>query len=296
MLGLTLVGEVMQRSGEDWQGTMLTVSTERPAFLAVPVPPQRDYRRDYASRKAMPLARSADGAGFAAVAAAPEPEDVPIRYENAQAAAGEFATRFKVAQPVVIKTGSEYRRVALYDASLPCQARVVVVPSTGTNAVLEADTTLIGEQPLIAGTAQLYRDGDIVGNGAVAATMPGDELKVVFGTDPALRVARKTLNPGREESNFHFFGSTVTRRYRYETTLKSGHAGPWSVELQEQLPQSDDPDVKIVAGELSGGLLVDDPEKPGLKRWKVDLQPGKSTKIVFEYLIQTKKGKAARFS
>src|SRR5205814_9604416 len=46
-LDVTLVGEVMQRTGEDWQGTSLVVSTERPAFLNVPEPVRQQYRLDY---------------------------------------------------------------------------------------------------------------------------------------------------------------------------------------------------------------------------------------------------------
>ncbi len=289
-LDVTLVGEVMQRSGEDWKDTALVVSTERPAFLAAPVPPQQDYRLQYRTRKAYPLAMAADGRSSAAPMAAPEPDETPIRFEGARPVAGEFATRFKVAQPVNIRTGSEYRRVSLLDTSLACHAAVVIAPAGGPNAVLEAATLFTGDQPLVPGTTQLYRDGEYVGTGNLATVLPGEELRVAFGTDPAVRIARKRITTRPERDGWFHFGDPV-QRYRWETTLKSGHPGAWSVEVHEQIPQSDDPDIRIVPGDLSAGLMEDDPEKPGLKRWKVNLAPGKSTKIVFEFTVSHKKGK-----
>jgi len=295
-LDVNLVGEVQQRTGEDWTGTALVLSTERPAFLAVPVPVRQDYRRDYRTRKAMAIPMAADGMSSAAPAAAPEPVDEPIPYENAATTKGEFATRYKVAQAVTIKTGADFRRVALIASTLLCHAAVVIVPSGAPTAVLEASTMYQGDLPLIPGPAQLYHDGEFVGTGNIGTVMPGEELRVAFGTDPAVRITRKTLNNGRAEGWFDWFGS-VSRVYRWETTLKSGHAAPWTVEVHEQIPQSDDPDVRIVPGTLSAGLMEDDPEKPGLKRWQVALEPGKSQKIVFEYVIRSKKGKPVpRFS
>ncbi len=288
-LDLTLVGQVIQRTGEDWTDARLTVSTERPAFLSVPVPAREDYRVTYRTRKAYNMPMAADGMSVAAPRAMAEPEEAVIPFEGAHAETGAYATRFKVAHAATIKSGSASQRVALLSQSLPCAAGVVIVPAASTIAFLEASTMYKGDQPLIPGAAQLYRDGEYVGAGAVGAVMPGEELRVNFGTDPAVRIARKNLSPAKVERGF--WGNAETRRYRFETTLKSGHGAPWTVEVREQMPQSDDPEIRIVAGELSAGLLVDDPEKPGLKRWKLDLESGKSRKLVFEYTVRAPKGR-----
>lgn len=288
-LDVALTAEVTQRTGEDWTGTALTVSTERPAHLAAPVPPKNDYRVEYRKRKAVRLEMSEDGRSSAAPSAAPRDEDEPIRFQGAKVIAGEYATRYKVAQPVVIKSGADHRRVALVDLRLPCRAGVVIVPAAAPTAILTASAKVTGDLPLIAGPARLYRDGEYVGTATLEARMPGDELRVPFGTDPAVRITRKTLANGKTEG-WKWFG--VSRRWRWETSLKSGHGSRWTVEVREQLPQSDDPDVRITEGDLSAGLLEDDPEQPGLKRWQIDLEPGKTRKIVFEYVIRAKKGVA----
>ena len=289
-MNISLIGEVMQRTGEDWKDTLLVVSTERPAYLATPRTEQVQYNNVYRKKRAYSMPVASDGRSSAAPTSALELDEEPIHLETPVQVNGEYATRFKVAQPVTIKTGSEYRRVSLLEASTPCKVAVVIVPSGSPTAVLEASTVFKADQPLLPGTAQLFRDGEYVGTGNIGAVMSGEELRVNFGTDPSLRIARKAVNCGREEGWFNF--GRVTRRYRWETTLKSGHASAWPVEVREQIPQTEDPDINIVPGEMSDGLLADDPEKPGLKRWSVSLEAGKAKKVVFEYIVKAPKGKS----
>jgi len=75
------------------------------------------------------------------------------------------------------------------------------------------------------------------------------------------------------------------RKYRWVTTLSNFHSGNRWVEVREQLPRSQQKDIKVEATEILPKPQKEDGEKPGLICWKLDLKPKEKAKLTFAYKV-----------
>ncbi len=287
---------VRQRSGEDWDGVKLTLSTARPtAASQIPDPtnwwldlwkpqPQPVYRKSRAARAGVFAPESAapamaEGAGYA------QPEPVEVEMDEAQTERAEFATSFRIARPVLVQSGGEARRVGIGEAEHTADLTIVAVPRLAQAAFVEAKLEYQGEQPLLPGQAQLFHAGEFVGTVSLPSVGPGEHVTLGFGQDPNVKVERKLSDTKQADKGMLGLGK-ASRRYRWVTTLTSTHPTVRQIEVREQLPRSRHAEITVEAEDMSPEPANEDPNIPGLKKFKLDLKPGKASKVVFGYVVR----------
>ena len=166
--------------------------------------------------------------------------------------------------------------------------QLVVVPRLSQAAYLQAHITYGGEQVLLPGQVQLFRDGDFVGTTYLQAKAPSEVFDLGFGQDDGIRVERKIVD--EKSWNGGFFSTNGERKYRWVTTLTSFHAGIRTVEVREQLPRSKQNDIKVETVEVLPKPQAEDKDKPGLLCWRLDLKPKEKTKVTFGYKVDFPQG------
>lgn len=289
-LELGLEARVHQRTGEDWKGVRLSVSTAeperhvelpelQPLYLHRAPPPGVPAPRREALQKsaAAPSVAAEDRAGEAAL--------VP---EVATVDAGLVATRFTASRPATIPSTGEGRQTFLASWSFAATLGRLAAPSREPRAFLTAKAKNETDVPLIGGPLDLFVDGSFVGRTHLEPLGPGEEIELAFGPDPRISVERTVLERRREESGL--LSKRETWRYRIRTTVENRWREAVEVDLLDRFPVSREEsiEVEILDGTSKGG--EEEPNLPGVRRWKLALKPGEKRAVELRYTVSFPRG------
>ncbi len=286
---------VRQKTGEDWNGVALTLSTSRPTE-GTQVPDPTDWWLDFFNHEVF---RAKKLMGMAAYAPAPASSNAALyeeknddsqdasleaaQVETAQTIQAPYAMSFSIPTHKDIPSDGSDHRVEIAENSHPVALTLVAVPRLSQAAYLEAKITYGGEQSLLPGQAQLFRDGDFVGTTYLEAKAPGEAFDLGFGQDDQIRVERKMVNETTGQAGFLF--TKGERKYDWVTTLVNYHSGVRTVEVREQLPRSHQKQITVEKDNISPKPQPENPDKPGLVCWKLELTPKEKTKLTFAYHV-----------
>jgi uncharacterized protein (TIGR02231 family) len=295
-LQLVRRASIQQRSGEIWDSVALALSTARPAAgtaapllvpmvvdyeTDAPLPPPRPAPMSSGLRNAVPAqAREGGGGGqetadrYAAEFAAAEESRTHIEVQSFQAV-------YAIAGRVTVPDTGETKRVQIDEMRLDPALTVRAVPKREQKAYLYARITVAIGTPLLPGEVSLFRDNTFVGNGRVPLLAPGEEHELGFGVDDAVRVRYAVAEEKRGETGIITASKTDSRSYRL--TVKNLHERPIPVTTLDQVPVSQNADIKV---ELTGKTLPsrrDVDEKRGVLAWDMTLAPGEERVIEFGY-------------
>lgn len=249
-LSLELVADAWQRTGEAWEGAVLTFSTARPGGMAQlpPLPPwMLDFFREPPVRPLMKMeSRAADDtAASAPDAGAPGEAALP-------APARRFAS-FEVTLDgrQSLEGGGQKKTFVLSRREQGVTVAWRAVPKVIEGAFLAAEGRNKTGLPVFAAPAALFLEDAYVGKGRLPDIPEGEEFRIDFGKDPSVAVERKELERRREDGGV--FSRVKRVRFRYEISAHNfrGETVPLTVLDQVPVPRHEDIVVKDV--EISGG-------------------------------------------
>jgi uncharacterized protein (TIGR02231 family) len=272
---------VMQRSGEDWRGVTLRLSTGQPraAHIVDPTTWQLVIRPPVDARDSASRLQSAP--------AAPEPRAIArsdARAEEAPIIAQfetQYATEFEVPGKVDLPADGRQISVSLASQSIPVKQRIRIVPRRDTAAMVTAEAEL-PEGVWIPGNVQLYRDGSYIGSTFWQAQAK-ERLVLPFGRDDRVQVtANRTKNRsgaagllgGRSERQIADL-YTITSRHKVPVELLVLEASPVAVSDQIAVDAVFEPQPKIRDWEHRRGVVA----------WEQSLAPGETRKFIADYTI-----------
>ena len=298
-LQLVRRASIQQRTGESWDEVALALSTARPgAGTAAPElqPMTIDYEADAPPRPtasapmvgtARTMSREAAAPGGAedglsrAKAAAPEPQQAEERFAKIETQA--FQAIYAIAGRVTVPTTGEAKRVQIDEAQLEPALGVRTVPKRDAKAFLYAKVTMARGTPILPGQVSLFRDGTFVGNGRLPLLSPGEEHELGFGVDDAVRVRHAIAEEKRAETGIISSSKTDTRSYRI--SIKNLHERPIPVTVIDQIPVSQNADIKIELLGKTAPTKRDMDDKRGLLAWDMELKPDEEKVVEFGYRV-----------
>jgi uncharacterized protein (TIGR02231 family) len=297
-LSLDFNAGIRQNTGEDWDGVLLTLSTVRPTE-GTQVPDPTNWWLDYVQyRKREGRLKASLGMNFqadiaeSAVEPAPmasnmeKPMLPPAQVVTAQTIQSAFAMNFSIPVGRDVPSDGTEHRVAIAQNSQTVDLNLVAVPRLSQAAYLEAHVTYGGEQALLSGDAQLFRNGDFVGTTNLEPKSPGETFDLGFGQDEEVRVERKMAKNQEGGSGDLFDTNKGERQYRWVTTVTNYHSGPQTIQVREQLPRSRQKDITVEQTQVQPKPLDEDVDQPGLERWNLVLGPKEKGKITFGYKVK----------
>lgn len=314
-LDLTRRASITQRTGENWENVTLVLSTTRPtAGAAAPelFPMTVDFEPE--RRPKLAAGRSMDGqaerrrignAGGApqeeamveaAPAAMAPPPPAPVMQEavesDALAVSAPFQALFAVPGRLTIPNTGEAKRVQLSQDSIEPQLAVRTVPKRDATAYLYAKLVLPKGSPLLPGMVALFRDGTFVGNGHLPVLSPGEEHELGFGIDDSVRVRHAIVEDKRGQAGIISSSKTDTRSYR--VTIKNLHARPVQLTMFDQIPASQNQDIKVErTGQAPTRENVDD--KRGVLVWESKLDAEEEKVIEYGYRVTWPAARAVEY-
>ncbi len=183
----------------------------------------------------------------------------------------------------------ETKRVELLSETVEPQLSLRTVPKVDAKAYLYAKFVLPKGTPLLPGEASLFRDGTFVGTGQLRALTPGEEEEVGFGIDDLVRVRHAIQEEKRGETGLISTSRTDVRNYRI--TVKSMHERPIAVSVFDQMPVSENQDIKVELMSKTPPSRQNVDDKRGVLAWDSTLQPDQEQVVEFGYRVSWPSGK-----
>jgi uncharacterized protein (TIGR02231 family) len=305
-LQLVRRASIQQRSGESWEDVALALSTTRPgAGTAAPelqpmtidyepdAPPPRPVAAPAMSRTISREAKVSDdrtdgdeagrAAGQLRAKSAPALEPQQAEERRASVETQAFQAIYAIAGRVTVPATGEAKRVQIDEAQLDPALTVRTVPKRDQKAYLYAKVTVARGTPILPGQVSLFRDSTFVGNGRLPLLAPGEEHELGFGVDDAVRVRHAIAEEKRAESGIITSSKTDTRSYRI--TIKNLHERAIPVTVIDQMPVSQNADIKIELLGKTAPTKRDMEDKRGLLAWDMELKPDEEKAVEFGYRV-----------
>ena len=286
-LELVRRAEIVQQTGEDWSDVALSVSTVRTAKggsapelrpLIVrypqPVPPAAPRaatggRMDSAAPTAAEPARAGRSESAALLRAAEREATVET---------GGYQVVFRIPGRISVAANEGAKSFRVATAKIAPDLLSRATPALDETAFLEASFRQADEAPLLPGRVALYRDGIFVGRGQMALTPKDETVRLGFGADDKVKVARATLR--KIEGSTGIISSAKTDEREYKITVRSGHERPIRVVVEDQMPTSEIEDIKVELLPVTTPPTERDVrDRRGVLAWSFDAAPGEAKEI-----------------
>jgi uncharacterized protein (TIGR02231 family) len=301
-LDLTRRAEIRQHTGESWDEVALQLSTTRPtadaaapnlqtvtvdfeeapkpvAAMAPAPPPAQGRIRAMAGMKKADADEKA--AGIAVEENAPAPVD--IGEQTAAVASAPFQAIFAVPSRLTIPDTGETKRVLLQQDNLEPVLTVRTVPKLDAKAYLYAKLVLPKGSPALPGAVSLFRDGTFVGTGALPVLSPGEDHELGFGADDQVRVRHAISDQKQGETGLISSAKTDSRNFRI--TVKNMHERAVQLVVHDQIPVSENQDIKVDIVGPTSPTKKDIEDKRGVIAFESKLEPEEERVIEFGYRV-----------
>jgi uncharacterized protein (TIGR02231 family) len=296
-MGINYIGQVSQRTGEDWAGVKLALSTVPPTS-GIKVPELGPwYISPVVTPTAAPMKRAKFAGGVApappaqvdAMAAAAiletleetGPEVEEARYVSAEINQSGASVTYTIAHKVNIPGDGSPHKAMIQVLKLTSEADFVTAPKKEARAYRRIKAENDSPFMLLPGMAQVFENEDYIGNASLKLVAPGAKVKIYAGTDDRIRVERKLVH---REMDKKFLADKRRINYAYEIKLENHTGKEQRVIVRDQVPLPRHEDIKVKFEEAKPKVT----EKDGLNRlkWEITL-PDKSEKIIrYEFFIE----------
>ncbi|NLE45624.1 MAG: mucoidy inhibitor MuiA family protein [Chloroflexi bacterium] len=284
---------VCQRTGEDWEGVALTLSTARPALAqavpelapwivgpAVPMPSSEPVLVRASARSAMD-----DGdavlsvAPFEGVPAVPAVEEA--RTLTAQVADSGSAVSYIIPGEVSVAADGAQHRVTVAKFALAPRLDYVAAPKRVGAVFRWARVPNDSPYTLLPGPAAVFVGTEYLGKSAVDLTPPQGEIDLVLGSDDRFEIKREMV---RREIDKRLIGDRRRQRQGYAITVENHLSVVSTLILRDQIPLSGHEEVKV-------RLEMSQPEpssatETGQLEWILQLQPGQRQVVRFDFAVE----------
>ncbi len=255
-LHLTYLAEVKQKTGEDWIGINLTLSTAKPSLGKLPnkLKPFFIQSGGFRTRESAdelaggPRSYPAEFFELDALLEEPVPSmdlsaEVKIEAEQAIAETTQVGgiVTFSLERNSTIPSDDQAHKVMLYQTHYAGQPQHITVPRLDSCAYLETQAINPADgATLLPGKANIFRDNTLVGTTELEHISPGQSFKVYLGIDESIKVSRDLVK--REVESI---GTYRRINYSYRIRLSNLRAEETKIRVIEQLPVSRDERIKV---------------------------------------------------
>lgn len=286
---------VYQNSGIEWKDVLLTLSTGNPNESSVkPVlsPCLLSYTQYVAmERKKMKetlaskpqAAAMTDDVKDSEEYSGPEIDGV---YDYTTVSQNALRVEYEISLKYTIASDGQAHNVVIQNRKIPAQYNYTVVPKLDPDVFLMARLTDWEDLNLVPGTARVYFAGTYVGQTAINPGSTNDTLLLNLGRDKSIVVKRIKL---KDKSREKILNENKMVTKTYEISVRNTKAIPIRLIVEDQMPISADPSIKITYEEYGKASFNPD---TGKLVWDFKLDPKENKKVSFTYEVKYPKDRA----
>ncbi len=298
-------GLVQQTTGEDWKDVQMFLSTAQvtaggrmpeadPWFIRPYQPPvvYPEKKMLYsAARLDKRAVKSEDSLAETMVAQAPvalgsAPREAEVGY--AQAESRGVSVVYKLPRLASIKSDGTEHKVPISVQTLDARFEYSSYPRAIPNAYLRSKVANAKDLQLLAGSVNIFLDGDFVGTSSVDHVAPGEEFEFYMGMDENVKVKRELLEKKTDDILIGGIPSPTRKvTYKYKLTAENYKSKSSAIQLFEAIPVSEDDRIKVKVTQVT--VEPKDKEwknKKGIWRWELSLEPKAKQEIFYTYVVE----------
>jgi len=304
--------QVRQRTGEDWRGVSLRLSTAQPGvggrepelspwalYKAEPVVPTgaavlmdesgltAAAKPTAATATRRSLAKQAAQTADAGFASPPAPATPAMEVASATVQAGATAALFQVPRAYDIPSDPKSVKVALTEQTFFASFRHSCVPKLSPNVYLKAQAVNASDYPFLPGPTAVFLDGAYVAAASMDLVPAGQEFVTFLGVDQTVKVERRVL--ARREEVTGVFGKK-THRTVHDLLFKvtNGKQADIDLAVGDQLPLSNHDAIKVVLEEPRYEKDTDALKLSEQKflEWRLRLGAGDKLDLPFRFAVE----------
>lgn len=285
--------QVYNNTGIDWSNVKLTLSTADPSLGASK--PQltrwelgRDrytgYDKQLRGRKDVFGEDEYDGEEDYSMRSAQLIQADSTR-SYSMVAVAEVSAEFPIARPYDVPSDAKPYLVDIAEHTVPATYGYIAVPKLDRDAFLLARVTGWEKLNLVDGKANVYYGDAYVGASHISTASTDDTLDLSLGRDNNVQMMRKMVE---DKTSRKLIGSERKETMTFEITVKNNGVAPITLNVQDQVPVSQDTEIKVDVLETSSARMD---EKEGLVEWLAQLQPGESRSFTLSFSIRYPKNR-----
>jgi len=291
-------GAVTQRTGEDWTGIDLTLSTARPQRGASlpPISPmwvhlkasrtakESDFFRRSVQEENAPRVVEAlrESSSALPMPEAEQARTLPLQIAkqvHANIDTGGFTAEYSIPGPSDVLADGTESKLLIGPFETDSSMQVHVKPQLSQEAFLVARAALKGEAPILPGTVSLFRDDAYIGQSSLPLLRTGKEYDIYFGIDDQVEVKHNILEDKSGDSGL--LGRDNVKEQRTVTTINNLRQKPVTLIVAQSVPVSKNKDIDIEMNKeyTTPGYDKDIENKKGVLQWSQNLGAQSKTDI-----------------
>jgi len=295
---LTYKAQIHQQSGVDWGNVRLVLSTANPnrSYNLPVLSPwylgytnynhkklnQKDRYANvptsvngiYDTEKAVTGTTAADNDSYSL---AKNASDYTTVSENI------IETEYEIKLNYNIPSDGKQHFAAILVKDLKTLYRYKSIPKLNNNVYLTAVLPDWEDAITMGGEASIYYDGSYIGATSLVPGGTEDTIQLSLGIDKNIAIKRQKI---KDKCYEKFLDNDKIHQYTYEITMKNSRANKIEIEVEDQLPLTQDKTISIERKEVSGAKYD---EVTGILTWRTTIQAKDSKKLTLVYQIKAPK-------
>lgn len=284
--------KVFNNTNIDWKEVKLKLSTADPTQSATQ-PNLRPWYLNYNAYSYSNSIVSKKNEGYMQNMLVTENQSKSLFQDNEKGKAAQYAevevaalsAEFEISKNYSIPSDDKPYLVDVNESKLDASYQHFSVAKMDRDAFLIAQITGWEDLNLITGPVNIYFDGTYVGQSYINTRNISDTLGISLGRDKKILVTR---TKSKDFSSTKLIGSKRKETFAYEIVVKNNSKAPITIEVEDQIPISQDSEIEVDVIEISD---ADHNLTTGKLTWKLNLNPGESKKLKLQFAIKYPKNK-----
>ncbi len=197
----------------------------------------------------------------------------------------QLSVEFPIQAKYSIPSDSKPYIVDVTKYNLPATYKHISIPKVDRDAFLLARITGWEDLNLVEGMANVYFSGSYVGQSYIYTRNVSDTLDLSLGRDNKVMVTRTKM---KEYTDKQLIGTKRKETYRYQIVVKNNRKAPINIEIQDQVPVSENDEIEVLVEETSKAnynILS------GICKWNFVIDPDKSENVSIQYTVKYPKNR-----
>ncbi|MDR1725820.1 MAG: DUF4139 domain-containing protein [Bacteroidales bacterium] len=286
-----LKAQVTQNTGEDWKDITLVFSTESltgenlgtlyPYYLHSLQPIVLKQTRGVKEEESMDLYNAVSSAEKAVSTDASPINAVQAYTQLTQTETTMLGKEYTVGTKHTILSGERQKTIPLETKAKNATYKHFAIPKLSKTVFLSARIASWEELELMDAPCRIYLDNRYINNGYLTQNLTDDTLSIETGQDKRVTTDRKIVRTKPEKTNI--LSSMLENNVEVTLIVRNGNQYPVSLNLQDQIPLSQDKDIKVTAIDTA---LAEYDTKSGKLTWDLTIEAGQSKTIKFVYNVR----------
>lgn len=294
---LTYKAQIYQQSGIDWNGVKLVLSTANPN-RSYNIPNLSPWYLGYAyqykntnikkinSMYEQPVSttqKSIANTDSYSLSGGVEMDEAKDASSYTTVSENVIETEYEIKLNYTIPSDGKTHFAAILVKDLKTLYRYKAIPKLNNNVYLTAVLPDWEDAITMGGEASIYYDGSYVGRTSLSPGGTEDTIQLSLGIDKNIAIKRQKI---KDKCSQKLLEENIVHQYTYEITIKNARSSKIEIDIEDQLPLTNDKNVSIERKELSGAKYD---ELTGILKWRLNVQAKDTKKVSLVYQIKAPK-------